>query len=119
MSNKDIKLVTGVNVVDGEQQLEYKTYPYPIFVKGGIVKRGIELAARLEKQEEGDFNAGVIDEMADFAVEVYGNQFTRDELIDGTQAHELMERLSGVLSYIMQGEQDKGKQKEFIQEKMS
>ena len=115
--NRDLKLVTGVKTVDGEQQLEYKTYPYPIFVKGGIVKRAVDLASKLESQE--DLSSSIVDDMADFVVDVYGNQFTRDELIDGTQAHELMEKLSEVLQLVMTGEAVKGKQKEFIQEKMS
>ena len=116
--DRTMKLVTGMTVVDGEQQLEYKTYPYPIFVKGGLVKKAIDLAAELENKEN-EFNGEMVDKLADFTVEVYANQFTRDELIDGIQAHELMIKLSDVLQFVIMGEENKGKQKEFIQEKTS
>lgn len=118
MIDKTMKLITGVEVVDGEQVLQYKSYPYPIYVKGGLVKRAIDIGADMENKDN-EFNAKVIDTLADFTVEVYANQFTRDELIDGIQAHELMEKLTDVLQFIIAGEEKKGKSKEFIQEKMS
>lgn len=111
-----MKLITGVEIVDGEQKLSTKTYPYPIYVKGGLVKKAVEIGAKLES-EDNEFNSGIIDDLADFTVEVYANQFTRDELIDGIQAHELMGKLTDVLQLIITGEEEKGKQKEFIQEK--
>lgn len=116
MAKKDMELVTGVKEVNGEQVLEYKTYPYPIFVKGSITKQAIDLGAELEGIEK-NISSDVVDKMADFVVEVYGRQFERDELIDGIQAHELMPKLSSVLQFVMSGDEDKGKQKEFIQEK--
>lgn len=118
MTDRTLKLVTGIDIVDGEQQLVYKSYPYPIFVKGGLVKKAIDIAADME-QTENTTMAQNIDKLADFVVEVYGNQFSRDELIDGIQAHELMEKLSGVLKFVISGEENSGEQKKFIQEKMS
>lgn len=118
--NKDMKLVTGVKEADdGTQKLEYKTYPYPIFVKGSITKQAIDLGAELEGIEE-NISSDVVDKMADFVVNVYGNQFDRDELIDGIQAHQLMPRLSRVLQEVMGSTDDSsGKQEKFIQEKNS
>lgn len=118
MAKKDMKLVTGIKTVDEEQQLEYKTYPYPIFVKGSITKQAIDLGAELEGIEE-NISSDIVDKMADFVVEVYGKQFKRDELIDGIQAHELMPKLSSVLQFVMSGDEEKGKQEKFIQEKNS
>lgn len=116
--NKDMKLVTGVKEDDeGKQTLEYKTYPYPIFVKGSITKQAIDLGAELEGIET-NISSGVVDKMADFVVNVYGNQFEREELIDGIQAHELMPRLSRVLQEVMgAGDDSKTKQENFIKEK--
>lgn len=116
MADRTMKLITGVSVVDEEQQLEYKTYPYPIFVKGGLIKKAIDLAAKLESGDN-EFSGATVDELADFVVEVYANQFTRDELIDGLQAHEVIPKLSGVLEFVITGEEQQGKQRQFIQEK--
>lgn len=114
--NRDLKLVTGVKKVDGEQQLEYKTYPYPIFVKGGVVKEALTLGAELEKPENG-LSADLLDELADFVVELYGKQFTRDELIDGIQANDLIQTLMKPLREIVIGKQVENETENFIQEK--
>jgi|SRR5690625_283437 len=103
MKDRTLKLVTGIEVVDGEQQLVYESYPYPLFVKGGLVKKAFEIAAEMEKSNEETIEQN-IDKLADFVVEVYGNKFTRDELIDGIQAHELIKTLMGVVQFVMTGE---------------
>src|SRR5699024_6917105 len=82
MSKKSIKLVTDF------ETLETKEYPYPAFVKGSFVKRALELGAKMDKQGQ-DVDETVIDDLADFAVDLYGNKFTREELIDGTDATQL------------------------------
>lgn len=116
MADRTMKLVTGVRTNhEGQQELEYRTYPYPIFVKGGLVKKAVDLAAAMES-EENEFSGQVIDELADFVVEVYAKQFTRDELIDGLQAHEVMTKLSDVLQFVIMGEENKAKKNQFIQE---
>lgn len=115
--SKTIKLITGVKMNDnGEQELVYKEYPYPIFVKGSIVKKAIDLGADMESASE-NINSKLIDDLADFTVELYAKQFTRTELIDGTQADELMDMLISKLTLVLGGEEDKAETKKFIEEK--
>ena len=118
MADKTMKLITGVKTVDGKQELEYTTYPYPLHVKGSLIIKAIDLASTLEKTEE-NINSKMITDLADFVVEVYAKQFTRDELIDGLQAHEVIETLTGVLQFVIAGNQKLGENKEFIQKKTS
>lgn len=118
MADKTMKLITGTKTVDGEQQLEYTSYPYPLHVKGGLIIKAIDLAASMEKADE-NISGKMVTDLADFAVEVYNKQFTRDELIDGLQAHEVMETLTGVLQFVISGENQLGEKKEFIQKKTS
>ena len=118
MIDKTMKLITGTKTVDGKQELEYTTYPYPLHAKGSLVIKAIDLAYELEKSEE-NINSKMITDLADFTVEVYAKQFTRDELIDGLQAHEVIETLTSVLQFVIAGNQKLGENKEFIQKKTS
>ena len=104
MTNKTITLVTGVSK---ENELITQDYAYPIFVKGALVKKAIDLGVKLNKSVDG-INSGFIDELADFAVELYGKQFKRDELIDGIDATELIKKLTEVLGMVMGGAEDSG-----------
>ncbi len=113
-----MKLITGEETVDGEKQLVYTTYPYPLHAKGGLIIKAIDLAASLENAED-NINSKMITDLADFVVEVYAKQFTRDELIDGLQVHEVLETLTGVLQFVIAGNQRSGESKEFIQKKTS
>lgn len=116
MSNKTITLVTGIEQNDaGEQELVTVDYSYPIFVKGSLVKKAIDLGVQLEKN--GDVNSSVIDKLASYAVELYGKQFTKDELIDGTDASELLDTLTGVLGLVMGVEDEGNETKKFIETK--
>lgn|SRR5699024_6584765 len=115
---KKIELVTEVVENDkGEQELVKETYHYPIFVKGSLVKRAIKLGVELEKSTEA-IDEDIIDKLAKFAVELYGNRFTVEELIDGIDASELVDTLVSILSSVMGGGEDTT-QKKFIEEKMS
>jgi len=111
MSKKSIKLVTDF------ETLETKEYPYPAFVKGSFVKRALELGAKMDKQGQ-DVDETVIDDLADFAVDLYGNKFTREELIDGTDATELIDLLVDTLMSVM-GTGAQIEQKKFMKEKTS
>ena len=115
--SKSIKLVTGVEVNENnEQELVYKEYPYPIFVQGGLVKRAIDLGAKLEKSSD-SVSSKVIDDLADFTVELYNKQFTRQELIDGIHAEELLDKLTSNLFSVLGSEAKEVESQNFIEEK--
>lgn len=64
----------------------------------------------LEINEQTDFNqlkTKDLDKLIDFIVDVYGKQFTRDELYDGLPADKLMSVLSESISGIVGGVTDK------------
>lgn len=126
MAKKAITLVKDIEVVevvqeDGtiekQQKLVTEDYPYPIFVKGGLVKKAIDLGVKMEKSGEENIDSSVIDDLADFAVELYGKQFKRNELIDGIEATELFDTLTGILSSVMGGDEGNEQTKKFITEK--
>lgn len=106
---KDVEIVE-VEQEDGtvkkEQKLITEEYPYPIFVKGSLVKKAINLGAKFENAET-KVDEKIIDDLADFAVALYGNQFTRSELIDGLDASDLLSTLIGIMSSATQGNNQK------------
>src|SRR5699024_12294841 len=104
MADKTMKLITGVKTVDGKQELEYTTYPYPLHVKGRLIIKAIDLASSLENAEE-NINSKAIAHLPDYVVEVYAKQFTRDELIDGLHAQQVIETLTSALQLVIPGNQ--------------
>lgn len=76
----DIKLY-----VDGK----YRTYTVP-FVKARMLRRALELSERFEGREDATVTLEDLDLMADFIVDLFGGQFTRDEFYDGLPADQLV-----------------------------
>lgn len=120
---KAITLVTGIEEVENEegkieQRLVKKEYAYPIFAKGSITKKAISLGVKMDNQyKEGTLSADFIDELADFAVELYQKKFKRNEIIDGIDATSLLTVLIDILYMVLDGEQQDSDTKKFIEEK--
>ena len=86
-----------------EIKLENRTYTVKI-VKARMFRKAIEISTEI------DFNnlkTIDLDKLIDFIVELYENQFTRDDLYDNLPANELMSTLSGSVSQIVNGVGDK------------
>jgi len=115
MAKKTLTLVTGID--EEKNEVITQDYPYPIFVKGSLVKKAIDLGVELEKLGEENVDSGVVDDLADFAVELYNKQFTRDELIDGIDASDLFTKLTEILSSVMGGDGGNAQTKKHITEK--
>ncbi|MDF1510825.1 tail tube protein [Bacillus phage vB_Bacillus_1020A] len=77
-------------IVDGEN----KTFAVP-FVKGRILRRALKLNKLLEGKTQLDDET--IDNLAEFVCEVFENQFTVDELLDGLPLKGMLPKLQGTL----------------------
>lgn len=103
---KKLELVVDIKEdKDGNQELVTETYNPPIFVKGSMVKKAIALGVQLENSEE-SISSDVVDNLAAFAVELYGNKFSAEELIDGIDAKDLLNELMGILTSVMGGDEN-------------
>jgi hypothetical protein len=67
---------------------------------GRVVYKATEMAVKIGNAP---FNTELLDELADFTVELFQNQFTRDELIDGVGVGSLGKVLLG---YVQLGDTD-------------
>lgn len=68
--------------------------------KGRAVRDAIKLARRMDPK---NITEEVFDELVDFTVDVYGKQFTRDDVYDGLYADEMLQELTKTVSAIAGG----------------
>lgn len=99
------KSLTLVEDVNGEK-LETKTYQYPFFVKGIYTKKAIELGAELEVNEYG-VTLDLFDRLTNYVSELYGKQFTAEELTDGIDSREIVQVFIKVLFGVLGGDTSK------------
>lgn len=103
---KTLNLVTGIKVVDGEQELETDEYLYPIFVKGIFTRKAIDLGAELEENEFA-VPSDLFDRLTTFIVELYSKQFTTKELTEGIHQGDIINTYISILFGVLQGDSSK------------
>lgn len=97
--------LTLVTKVKGEE-LETKTYSFPVYVEGIYTKKAIDLGAELEESKF-VINADLFERITTFVVGLYGNQFTNDELIKGIDTRHIVDAYISVLFGTLQGDTSK------------
>lgn len=87
-------------------QVETKKRTYtPKFVSGRMFRRTLEVSKVLQN----GLGEDELDAAVDYIVELYGNQFTRDELYDGIAAQELIPTIrKSINSVISKGSSGEG-----------
>lgn len=83
--------------------LNYKTYVMPK-VKTRMLRKAVEVN---EKIDFNNLKTKDLDELVDFVVSLYGNQFTRDEFYDELDADKLIETLNNSINGIVGTMSDK------------
>lgn len=68
--------------------------------KGRAIRDAISLANKINPE---NITGEVFDELIDFTVDVYGKQFTRDDVYDGLYADEMLQELTKTVSAIAGG----------------
>lgn len=69
-------------------------------VKARMFRKAVALTDEMNLEK---ISVKDLDDMVDFVVEAYGNQFTRDDLYDGIEAKDLMEVLSKCITDVVGG----------------
>src|SRR5690625_2938356 len=87
---KAITLVTGVKDYENKE-VEVKKYQHPFFTKGFFIKRAIELGAEFEENEQ-VIPMDLLNRLTNFITELYNNQFTDEELINGINSDRIIDR---------------------------
>jgi len=83
--------------------LNYKTYVMPK-VKTRMLRKAVEVN---EKIDFNNLKTQDLDELIDFVVSLYGDQFTRDEFYDELDADKLIETLNNSINGIVGTMSDK------------
>ena len=73
-------------------------------VKARIFRKAVEIN---EKKNFNDLKVEDFDELVDFVVELYGNQFTRDEFYDGLESDKLIITLVESITRTISGTTEK------------
>lgn len=66
-----------------EKEKTYKTG----FIKSRMVRKALELSEKNGGLAK--INTGILDKLVDFCVEVYGKQFTEEDIYEGLESHKL------------------------------
>lgn len=88
-------------------KIEGKTYEKLRF-KGRVTRNLLEIQGILsDKESRGEFTTEDLDMMCEFLVNVFENEFTTDDLLDGLEFHEIIAYFRQVAQEIMKKTNDK------------
>lgn len=82
----------------GEQFLEEQD-----FTQGFISGRAFRKTMEMKKKVAGGVDETVLDEMVDYVVYLFANQFTRDQFYDGIAAEKMMDTIVGCINKVVGG----------------
>lgn len=117
-----IELVTAVVKGENEEEekVETKKYLTPVFIPLSVVYEAMDMMDTMIKAEnttDVSTEREMIDTMLDFvATKVYGNQFTKDDLINGLHAPDAIQTLQDQVIFVAQGQQT-NETKKFLEKK--
>lgn len=75
---------------------EEKTFVAP-FISGRKFRKTIEM----QKKFRGDMDEKTLDSMVDFVVDIFGNQFSRDQFYDGIAANKLISTVTDCINEVV------------------
>ena len=100
----------GNAVTDTEGNAKYDTFITPTQIP---FRKIYDAADLMDGEGEGDKSSKEgFDEMLDMVVDIYNNQFTKDDLLDRLHAPDAIEELQQQIQFIAQGQMDDERKKE-------
>lgn len=76
-----------------------KNFKLPSFIPGRLIRK----ATSFTKNDLNDISEDILDEMVEYVVNVYGNQFSLDEFYDGIDAREMLNVIGESIQSIVNG----------------
>ncbi|SDX65249.1 phage tail assembly chaperone G [Salimicrobium album] len=115
MKRNMIQLVKNPEEVEKGGEVKLDTYWTPMFLPFSKVRDAIGMQAELDK--EGMAELDIMDRLADFvANDIYGAQFTKDDIYDRLHAPDGVEELQNQIMFVAQGDQSSATKK-FLESK--
>ncbi|HJA89837.1 MAG TPA: hypothetical protein H9948_03505 [Candidatus Jeotgalibaca merdavium] len=103
----------GNAVTDTEGNAKYDTFITPTQIP---FRKIYDAADLMDGAEDENTSAQEnIDQMLDMVVDIYNNQFTKDDLLDRLHAPDAVEELQQQIQFIAQGQMDEQRQKKLAQ----
>lgn len=103
---KALTLVTGIKDME-KKEVDTKVIQYPFYVEGIYTQKAIELGAEVEIAEY-VIDGELFERLINFFVELYGKQFTHEELMKGIHQNNIVAALLTMLTGVLQGEVKNG-----------
>jgi len=94
-----VKKITDMN----KQEVEVVKYQYPFYVEGLYTLKALELGAELEENEYA-VSLDLFERLTNFFVELYGKQFTNEELTSGIDQSNIIDVYITMLFGVLQGD---------------
>lgn len=110
-----IELVTNPQEVAEGGEPEVKKYWTPAFIPFTKVREAMSIAAEMESEDTTDYSE-FLDKLADYVTDLYGRQFTKDDLYNGLHAPDAVSVLQEQIFFIAQGQQSEST-KDFLTKK--
>lgn len=98
-----IELVKNPDEVLKGGEVEIEKYWTPAFIPFKKVREALQLSQEMEKNDTSELDA--VDKLADFIVDVYGNQFTKDDLFDRIHGPDAIQVMQENLVFVANGAQ--------------
>jgi len=92
-----------VLMIDGKEKIFTVS-----FVSGLMLRKLMQMDERIDYT---DLSVDEYDELAGFVAEVFGNQFTADEFLDGVKSFKTLSVVGDVFSFVRTGEDPQSRNK--------
>ncbi|EHJ08440.1 phage tail assembly chaperone G [Staphylococcus simiae] len=100
----------GNAVTDTEGNVKFDTFITPTQIPFRKIYDAADLMDGQVDEEKSSKES--IDEMLDFVVDIYNNQFTKEDLLDRLHAPDAVEELQRQIQFIAQGQMDEERKKQ-------
>lgn len=112
MKRNFIKLIKNPEeVLKGAEPL-YNTYVSPNFVPYRKMYEALEILEKNSGEDSDVSQVEITNIMIDFICELYGNQFTKDDVLDGIHSPNANEEIESQIQFFAQGVQTDSQKKE-------
>lgn len=106
-----IKLVSNPEKVQNENaEPQFETFITPHFIPFRLVYSSMDTLAKADDPDTPESEA--LDALMDMVVEIYNNQFKREDILDRLHSPDALEDLRGQVEFVAQGKMEEERKKE-------
>ena len=110
MKRNYIKLIQNADeVMQKNAEPKFETFITPAFIP---LRTTVSLAEFMANDDQNESEANLIYRMADLVTDIYGGQFTKDDVLDRLHAPDALVELREQIQFVTEGQQSDERKKE-------